>query len=78
VSLAFFILAMLGIGMAVSDSLLEQSPVIRVTQGLAVVWLIYKTTTQFAQQPVVKLFAKCMILPIAVLYVFSWLDGITA
>jgi len=35
VSLAFFILAMLGIGMAVSDSLLEQSPVIRVTQALA-------------------------------------------
>lgn len=75
--LPFFILVLLGIGVAVSDALLEQSWVIRIAQSLSVVWLIYKAITLFVEQHIVKLFAKWIILPIAVLYVFGWLDDIT-
>ena len=70
------IVVFLGIAINVSDSLVEQSWVVKIAQGLSVVWLIYKTITQFIKQAAVKQFTKWVIMPIAIFYVFGWLDDI--
>ena len=72
------IVAFLGLAINVSDSLVEQSWVVKIAQGLSVVWLIYKTITQFIKQAVVKQLTKWVIMPIAIFYVFGWLDDIIA
>lgn len=74
----FFIVIFLGIAITVSDELVAQSWVVKIAQSLSIVWLIYKTVTQFVEQNVVRLFSKWIIIPIAVLYVFGWLDNIIA
>ena len=72
------LVAFLGVAINVSQSLVEQSWVIKIAQGLSVIWLIYKTITEFVKQAAVKQFTKWIILPIAIFYVFGWLDDVIA
>ncbi|MEM7466416.1 MAG: hypothetical protein AAF387_05965, partial [Pseudomonadota bacterium] len=74
--LPLLIVIFLGIAVKASDALVAQSWIVKIAQGLSVVWLIYKTITQFVRQPAVRQFTKWVIMPIAVLYVFGWLDNV--
>ncbi len=69
---------LLGITAGISDAVAQQSWLVRIAQGLAVVALIYVFISRFIQQPIVRKFAKWILIPIAILYVFGWLDNVIA
>ena len=73
-----FAVVFLGVATALSDAAVQQSWLLRITQGLSVVVLIYAVSKQFVNSNTVKKFVKWIIIPIAVLYVFGWLDNVTA
>jgi small-conductance mechanosensitive channel len=75
---SLFALVFLGLASALSDAIVQQSWLIKIAQGLAVVAVIYSVTKQFAESSVVKKFVKWIVIPIAVLHVFGWLDDVTA
>ncbi len=75
---ALFAFIFLGIAIALSDATVNQSWLIKIAQGLSIVAVIYSVTRQFVRSETVKKFVKWVIIPIAVLYVFGWLDEITA
>lgn len=78
VLLALFAFISLGIAVALSDATVNQSWLIKITQGLSVVAVIYSVSRQFVNSGAVKKFVKWVIIPIAVLHVFGWLDDVTA
>lgn len=73
-----FSVVFLGVASAIGDVAIQQSWLIKFAQGLAVVLLIYFVSKHFIRSAIVKKFVKWIIIPIAILYVFGWLDGITA
>ena len=75
---SLFALVFLGLASALSEVTVQQSWLIKIAQGLAVVAVIYSVTKQFVNSNAVKKFVKWVIIPIAVLHVFGWLDDITA
>lgn len=72
-----FAVLFLGVGAEISNSLVDQSWLVRITRGLAVVVLIYAIITEFIESPGIKKFVKWIAIPIAVLHVFGWLDDVT-
>ena len=72
-----FTLVFLGIAVALSDATVEQSWLVRIAQSLSVVVLIYSLITQYVRSETIKKFVKWIAIPIAVLYVFGWLDDVT-
>jgi small-conductance mechanosensitive channel len=75
---ALFAFIFLGVASALSDATVDQSWLIKIAQGLSVVAVIYSVSRQFVNSDAVKKFVKWIIIPIAVLYVFGWLDNVTA
>lgn len=73
-----FLLLFLGVGVEIVVATVQQSWLVRIAQGLAVVAFIYAIITQFIASEAVKKFAKWIAIPIAILYVFGWLDDVTA
>ena len=73
-----FAMIFLGVATALSDATVHQSWLVRIAQGLSVVVLIYAVSRQFVNSEAVRKFVKWVIIPIAVLYVFGWLDDLTA
>lgn len=67
----------LGVGVELSNNLVEQSWLVRIVRGLAVVALIYAVISEFIASPGIRKFVKWVVIPIAVLYVFGWLDDVT-
>ena len=78
VLVSLFSFVFLGAAVALSDATVDQSWLIKIAQGLSVVAVIYSVSRQFVNSDVVKKFVKWIIIPIAVLYVFGWLDNVTA
>ena len=78
--LAFPLLTILFLGVATeaSTAAVGQSAVLRIAQGLAVVLLIYSASRVFFRSPVVRAFARWVIVPIALLQVFGLLDEVIA
>ena len=74
---SLFTVLFLGVGVELADSLVEQSWLIRIMRGLAVVALIYSIITNFIRSATIKKFVKWIAIPIAVLHVFGWLDDVT-
>ncbi|MEM7401990.1 MAG: mechanosensitive ion channel domain-containing protein [Pseudomonadota bacterium] len=75
---ALFSFVFLGVAVALSDATVNQSWLIKIAQGLSVVAVIYSVSRQFVNSDAVRKFVKWIIIPIAVLYVFGWLDNVTA
>ena len=75
---SLFALVFLGLASALSEAIVQQSWLIKIAQGLAVIAVIYSVTKQFASSNIVKKFVKWIVIPIAVLHVFGWLDDVTA
>lgn len=75
---ALFAFIFLGVAGALSDATVNQSWLIKIAQGLSVVAVIYSVSRQFVNSDAVRKFVKWVIIPIAVLYVFGWLDNVTA
>jgi len=73
-----FLLLILGAGAEAVNSLVDQSWLVRIAQSLAVVGFIYSIITQFIESESVKKFVKWVAIPIAIMYVFDWLDDVTA
>lgn len=69
---------MLGIAVQVSAELLGRSFYVRIGQGLAFVLLFYLLIHHFIANDTIKKFTRWIGVPIALLYVFGWLDEITA
>lgn len=71
-------IAMLGAAVQLSATFVEQNWLVRVAQGLAVVGLLYTIASNYIDNPLLQKLIKWLVLPIAVLYVFDWLDEFIA
>jgi small-conductance mechanosensitive channel len=78
--LLFPLLTILALGIAVtlSAALTGQSWLVRICQSLAIVFLLYSAITGFVQNRLVRAFARWVVMPVAILYVFDWLDPVIA
>ena len=67
-------IALLGAAVQLSATFVEQNWLIKVAQGLSVVGLLYTIATRYISDPLFQNLIKWVVVPIAVLYVFGWLD----
>ena len=72
-----FAVVFLSVASAISETMLQQNWLPKFAQGLAVVVLIYFISKQFIASGVVRKFVKWVIIPLALLHIFGWLDGVT-
>jgi small-conductance mechanosensitive channel len=77
--LIFPILALtfLGIAVQVSAQLVGQDFIVRIGQSLSVVMLIYLIVANFVSDLAIVNLVRWVGIPIAILYVFGWLDHVT-
>jgi small-conductance mechanosensitive channel len=77
--LIFPVLAILLLGVAVQLSMefLGRGFYVRVGQGIAIVFLFYRLIHHFIASKSIKKFTRWIGVPVALLYVFGWLDEIT-
>ena len=77
--LLFPLFTILALGVAVELSILavHQSWLVRICQSLAVVFMLYSIITRFISNQFIKIIFKWFMIPIAILYVFGWLDDVT-
>ena len=75
-ALAFPVLAVLLLGIAadVSMNLVGQSWAVRIAQGLAALWLLHRIISRFVVQRYLRLLIRLTAIPVAILYVFGWLE----
>ena len=64
----------LGVAVELSVKTMDQSWLVRICQGLAVVFLLYSIIARFIQDPFLRVIFKWFFIPIAILQVFGWLD----
>lgn len=64
----------LGVAVELSVKTMEQSWLVRICQGLAVVFLLYSIIARFIRDPFLRVIFKWFFIPIAILQVFGWLD----
>ncbi|MEC9347342.1 MAG: mechanosensitive ion channel domain-containing protein [Pseudomonadota bacterium] len=67
----------LGLATQVSDSIVGENWLIRIGQGVAFVVLVYRIVTHFVNSRTANYLLTWVGLPIALLYVFGWLDAVT-
>ena len=68
----------LTIAVVLGDQIVETSWLIRIAASLAVILLISKIITRYIHQETLKKLVKWIVIPIAILEVFGWLDDVTA
>jgi small-conductance mechanosensitive channel len=73
-----FVIFFLGVTVSVSVSIWDQAWLIRLSQSLAVVFLLYTVVSRFVTQQAVKLLLIWLGTPVALLQMFGWLDDVTA
>lgn len=71
-------ITLLAVAIEISDATISQSWLIRIAQGLAVVFLLYTFASRFIHNPLASLLVRWVGIPIATLQVFGWLDSVTA
>ncbi len=74
---SLFLLLFLGAGVEVVNATVEQSWLVQIVQSLAVVAFICAIISQFIRTQSARKFVKWIVIPIAVLHVFGWLDNVT-
>jgi small-conductance mechanosensitive channel len=72
-----FSILTLAITVELSALVIQQSGLIRLTQGLAVIILLYTFIAHFIKKQILKKIIKWIGIPIAILQVFGWLDDVT-
>jgi small-conductance mechanosensitive channel len=72
-----FNIIILGIAVEISELAVQQSWLIRIAQSLAVVFMLYSIINRFVNKRLVKSIVKWVVIPIALLQVFGWLDDVT-
>jgi len=72
------VILFMGATVELSELAVQQSWLVRIGQGLAVVFLLYSIIVRFIKYPFIDLILKWFMIPIAVLHVFGWLDDVTA
>ena len=79
-NLVFPLLNILALGIAVElcEQVIDESWLVRIAQGLAVVYLIYSLIGRYVSNPLFKRLFKWVGVPIALLHVFGWLDEVVA
>jgi small-conductance mechanosensitive channel len=73
----FNILA-LAAAIEISSVLKQDSWLILIAQSLAVVFLIYSVITRYIERKILRNLVKWIVIPIALLQIFGWLDAVTA
>jgi len=69
---------LLGVAIEVADSYATQSWLIRLARGVAVIFLLYSIAVGYIANPLIKSAAKWVLIPVAALQLFGWLDDVTA
>jgi len=72
-----FCAATLGIAVALSGTIVSESWLVRIAQGAAVVFLIYRTVSHLVDNVMINRMLTWVGLPVALLYVFGWLGAVT-
>lgn len=67
---------LLGVAIEVAESYESQSWLIRVAQGVAVVFLLYSIASKLIENPFIKTLALWVGVPVAALHVFGWLEPV--
>ncbi len=73
-----FNILLLSVSIEISANTGQQTWLIRIAESIAVVFLLYNIITRYVEKQLIKSLLKWIVLPIAVLQVFGWLDDITA
>jgi len=76
--LPVLIVLTLGVMKELTGTMVAQSWMVRVAQGLAVIFLIWSFVSHFVTNETVVRLGTWVGIPIAVLYVLGWLDDVTA
>jgi small-conductance mechanosensitive channel len=71
-----FTILLLGFGVELSEQYVDQSWLMRISQSLAVIFMLYSVITRFIKSPFIVVIFKWFIIPIAVLHIFEWLDNV--
>lgn len=67
----------LGIAVELSDYTIQHSWLVRIAQGIAVIFMLYTIISRFIPNTFIKGMVKWIALPIALLQVFGWLDEVS-
>jgi len=73
--MSLFLLAVVGV--ETSRIAIGQIWLVNIVEGLAVVWLIFKATRRFVKDPFITILIKWVLIPLATLKVFGWLDDLS-
>ncbi len=68
----------LGVAVEVAEAYEMQSWLIRLARSVAVVVLLFSIASGYIQNPLIKAAARWIVIPVAALQVFGWLDDVTA
>ena len=68
---------LLGVAIESSDALIQESWLIRIGQGIAVVFFLYRLISDFVENSIVSALFTWIIIPVATLRVFGWLDDVS-
>ncbi len=72
-----FNIVFLGIAVEVSTEFIEHSWLVRISQSLAVVFMLYSVINRIIRNQLVRRIVTWIAIPIALLEVFGWLDDVT-
>jgi len=75
-SLPFLLFIFTLIGSAVSDALIASSWLVKIAQGLSVVWLMFLAARRYIQDTFIRFLVKWVLIPLAALKVFGWFDDL--
>ncbi|MDH5387923.1 MAG: mechanosensitive ion channel [Gammaproteobacteria bacterium] len=75
--LPLFIILFMVMAVDFSEYFIKESWLVRIAQGLAVVLIIYSIISRFVSNIFIKAVFKWIAIPIALLQVLGWLDGVT-
>lgn len=72
-----FIIILMRMGIDISSYLLQQAWLVRIAEGVAVVFMIYSFVGRFIASVFIRTLTKWIVIPLALLQVFGWLDDVT-
>jgi small-conductance mechanosensitive channel len=72
------IFLLLGAAAAICDAVVGSSWLVRIGQSLGLVYLLYAAINRFVTHPVINAACRWIGIPVAALYVFGFLDDVTA
>lgn len=71
-------IVLLGLAIDISMHLVQQAWLIKIAQSLAVVYMLYSVISRLISNNLVRRIVKLIAIPVALLYIFGWLNLVTA